>query len=149
MLDKVGDEYQGTISAVTSFGLFIELDEIFVEGLAHVTALQNDYYHYDSVGHRLTGERTGMAYRLGDRVRVQVTRVDLDPRKIDFDVRAKLEKGRGAGADQADKHPARLRSRNNAEKTSKTTVTQPQRADGENNRKSRPKRARIRRRKSS
>ena len=100
MLDKVGGEYDGAVSAVTAFGLFIELDGIFVEGLAHVTALENDYYHYDPVGHRLRGERTGADYRLGDRVRVRVARVDLDQRKIDFDVLAKVggrKKGSKAG----------------------------------------------------
>lgn len=89
MLDKVGGEYEGAISAVTAFGLFIDLDGIFVEGLAHITTLENDYYHYDPGGHRLRGERTGAVYRLGDRVRVRVTRVDLDQRKIDFEVLAK------------------------------------------------------------
>jgi ribonuclease R len=86
MMDKIGDAFEGTISTVTSFGLFIELDEIYVEGLVHVTGLKNDYYHFDPVKHRLTGERMGKAYRLGDRIRVQVMRVDLDERKIDFEL---------------------------------------------------------------
>ena len=59
MLDKVGEEFDGTITGVTSFGLFVELDEVYVDGLVHITALDNDYYHFDPVGHRLTGERTG------------------------------------------------------------------------------------------
>lgn len=86
MLDKVGEEFDGVISAVTSFGLFVELDEIYVEGLVHVTALKHDYYHFDPVGHRLKGERTGKTYRLANRVRVQVVRVDLDEKKIDFEL---------------------------------------------------------------
>lgn len=86
MMDKVGDEFEGTIASVTSFGLFIELDQIYVEGLVHVTALGNDYFHFDPVGHRMRGERTGVSYRLGDRVRVRVMRVDLDDRKIDFEL---------------------------------------------------------------
>lgn len=86
MLDKVGDEFEGVISAVTSFGLFVELDEIYVEGLVHVTALKHDYYHFDPVGHKLTGERSGRVYRLANRVRVQVVRVDLDEKKIDFEL---------------------------------------------------------------
>jgi len=84
MLDKVGEEFDGIVTSVTSFGLFIELNDIYVEGLVHVTALSNDYYHHDPVHHRLVGERTGRVYRLADGVRVKVARVDLDERKIDF-----------------------------------------------------------------
>ncbi len=86
MMDKVGEIFEGTISAVTSFGLFVELDEIYVEGLVHVTGLKNDYYHFDPVKHRLTGERMGKIYRLADRIQVKVMRVDLDERKIDFEL---------------------------------------------------------------
>ncbi len=88
MTDKVGDDFDGTIAGVTSFGIFVELDGIYVEGLVHVTALGNDYFHFDPVGHRLSGERTATTYRLGDRVRVKVARVDLDERKIDFELLA-------------------------------------------------------------
>lgn len=84
MLDRVGDEYEGIITAVTSFGLFVELNDIYVEGLVHITSLANDYYKFDPVGHRLTGERGGKVYRLGDSFRARVARVDLDERKIDF-----------------------------------------------------------------
>jgi ribonuclease R len=84
MTDKIGEEFDGTISGVNSFGVFVELDDIYVDGLVHITALDNDYYHFDPVGHRLTGERTGMVYRLGDRLRVQLVAVNLDERKIDF-----------------------------------------------------------------
>ena len=86
MLDKVGEECEGIVSSVTSFGIFVELKEIYVEGLVHITALQNDYYHFDPAGHRLRGERTGRMYRLGDQVRVRVVRVDLDERKLDFEL---------------------------------------------------------------
>lgn len=86
MLDKVEEEFEGTISGVTSFGIFVELDDIYIEGLVHVTALRNDYYHFDAAHHRLTGERTRKTYRLGDRLRVRVARVDLDERKIDFEL---------------------------------------------------------------
>lgn len=84
MQDKLGEEFDGTITSVNTFGVFVELDEIYVDGLVHITALDNDYYHFDPVGRRLTGERTGMVYRLGDRVRVQLAAVNLDERKIDF-----------------------------------------------------------------
>jgi ribonuclease R len=84
MQDKLGEEFEGTISGVSSFGFFAELDGVFVDGLVHVSSLDNDFYHFDHIGHRLTGERTGTVYRLGDRVRVQVAAVNLDDRKIDF-----------------------------------------------------------------
>jgi ribonuclease R len=85
MKDRVGDVFDGIINTVTSFGLFVELREVFVEGLVHVTALSNDYYHFDPIGHRLQGENTGRVYRLGDSLSVRVVRVDLDERKIDFE----------------------------------------------------------------
>jgi len=86
MLDKLGEEFEGTISSVTGFGIFIELDEIYVEGLVHVTALENDFYHFDPVSHCLVGENTERCYRMGDRVRIKVANVNLDERKIDFDM---------------------------------------------------------------
>lgn len=86
MRDKVGEVFEGTISSVTSFGLFVELDDVFVEGLVHVTALPVDYYHYNAIGHRLSGERTGDSYSLGGRVKVQVVRVSVDDKKIDFEL---------------------------------------------------------------
>lgn len=82
--DRVGDEFSGTVSSVTAFGLFVELSDIYVEGLVHITALKNDYYQFDPVRHQLRGERNGMVYHLGDVVRVKVVRVDLDDRKIDL-----------------------------------------------------------------
>jgi ribonuclease R len=85
VLDKVGEVFDGVITAVTSFGLFVELDRVYVEGLVHVTALRSDYYHFEPLHHRLEGERTGRVYRLGDPLRVRVVRVDLDERKIDFE----------------------------------------------------------------
>ncbi|HSH41217.1 MAG TPA: RNB domain-containing ribonuclease [Arenicellales bacterium] len=86
MLDKVGEEFEGVVTGVTNFGLFVELNDIYVEGLVHVTALDNDYYHYDPAHHRLTGERTGTTYRLADPLRVRVVQVNLDDRKIDFEL---------------------------------------------------------------
>ena len=85
MQDKLGQVFKGRISAVTSFGIFVELDDIYVEGLVHVTSLKNDYYNYDSVKHRLVGARGGHVYGLGDPMTVLVARVDLDERKIDFE----------------------------------------------------------------
>lgn len=88
MQERIGETFSGVITSVTGFGLFVELDEIFVEGLVHVTALPGDYYHFDAVYHRLSGERSGRSYRLGDSIEVLVARVDLDERKIDFELSA-------------------------------------------------------------
>ena len=85
MLDKIGQVFDGIVTGVTGFGLFVELSGVFVEGLVHVTSLRNDYYQFDPVGHRLHGERSGQVYRLGDKLQVRVARVDLDERKIDFE----------------------------------------------------------------
>ncbi|WP_044870776.1 ribonuclease R [Pseudomonas sp. LFM046] len=86
MRDRVGETFPGVISAVTGFGIFVELIDIYVEGLVHVTALPGDYYHFDPIHHRLSGERSGRSFRLGDEVEVVVARVDLDERKIDFEL---------------------------------------------------------------
>jgi ribonuclease R len=84
MLEKVGKSFEGTISNVTSFGMFVQLSDIFVEGLVHVTALPDDYYQFDPTGHRLRGRRTHREFRIGQQVRVTVMRVSLDDRQIDF-----------------------------------------------------------------
>lgn len=86
MLDRIGELFDGTIMGVTSFGVFVTLDDIHVEGLIHVSALGSDYFHYDPAGHRLTGERSQRVFRLADRVRVRVSRVNLDERKIDLEL---------------------------------------------------------------
>lgn len=86
MRDRVGETHDGVISGVTGFGLFVELSDIYIEGLVHVTSLKNDYYQFDASGHRLTGERTRKVYRLGDTVKVKVARVDLDEKKIDLEL---------------------------------------------------------------
>ena len=84
MLDKVGEDFPGVISGVTNFGIFVELSEIYVEGLAHISTLPGDYYQFDPIKHSLRGERSGRRFRLGDVVKVKVARVDLDEREIDF-----------------------------------------------------------------
>ncbi|HHB13008.1 MAG TPA: RNB domain-containing ribonuclease, partial [Chromatiales bacterium] len=114
MMDKVGEVFDGIISGVTSFGLFVELRDIYVDGLVHVTTLPEDYYHFDPIGHRLKGERSGQVFRLGDPVRVQVARVDLDERKIDL-VLAEPPKAREAEkAPKKKKRSRRRRSRKKA-----------------------------------
>ncbi len=82
--DKLGEEFTGTISGVANFGIFVQLDALYIEGLVHVTDLGADYFQFDDARHELRGERTGIRYQLTDRVTVQVSRVDLDARKIDL-----------------------------------------------------------------
>lgn len=84
MLDQVGNVFKGVIVSVTGFGFFVRLDELFIDGLVHVSSLDNDYYRFDQVGQRLIGESGGQTYRLGDRVEVRVEAVNMDERKIDF-----------------------------------------------------------------
>jgi ribonuclease R len=108
MLDHVGEVFSGSIMGVTSFGLFVTLDDIHVEGLIHVSALGSDYFHFDPVGHRLTGERGGTVYRLADRVRVRVQRVNLDERKIDLEL---VDAGKRGGPRRSPKRGGRRRAR--------------------------------------
>ncbi|WP_245213484.1 ribonuclease R [Rhizobacter sp. AJA081-3] len=84
MREHLGEEFAGTVTAVTSFGLFVTLDPLYVEGLVHITELGGEYYRFDEARQELRGERSGVRYIVGARVRVQVSRVDLDGRKIDF-----------------------------------------------------------------
>ena len=84
MRDKVGESFNGVISGVAGFGLFVELTEIFVEGLISVRDLKEDYFIYDDVHHQLSGQRGGRIYRLGDLIKVKVASVNLDDRKIEF-----------------------------------------------------------------
>ncbi len=84
MLDKVGETYSGVVTGVTSFGLFVQLEEIFVEGLVHISELPEDYYQFDAKRHRLLGERTHKTFKLTDKLTVKVAKVNLDDRQIDF-----------------------------------------------------------------
>ena len=84
MKERIGDEADGVVTGITHFGLFVTLRELNVDGLAHVTSLRNDYYHLEHGGLRLTGERTGESFCLGDAVKVRILRVDVDDAKIDL-----------------------------------------------------------------
>lgn len=84
MVDKVGESFEGTISGVTGFGLFVALDDVYVEGLVHISELGSDYFHFDQALHQIVGERTAKRFRLGDRIGIRVARVDLETSKIDF-----------------------------------------------------------------
>jgi ribonuclease R len=84
MRDRVGEEFEGSVSAVTGFGIFVALDDVYVEGLVHISELGKDYFQHDPTKHQLLGDRTGQRYRLADRVRVRIVRVDLETSRIDF-----------------------------------------------------------------
>ncbi len=84
MRDRVGEEFEGSVSAVTSFGIFVALDDVYVEGLVHISELGQDYFHFDATKHRLLGDRTRKQFRLADRVKVKIVRVDLETSRIDF-----------------------------------------------------------------
>jgi len=86
LTQHVGEQFNGVVTAVTSFGLFVELNDLYVEGLVHVSSLRSDYYQFDGVRHRLIGERSGTVFRLGDAVKIRVVRVGLDDRKIDLEL---------------------------------------------------------------
>ncbi len=116
MREHLGEEYSGVVSAVTSFGIFVTLDALYVEGLVHITELGGEYFKFDEARQELRGERTGIRYSIGARVRVQVSRVDLDGRKIDFrlvDETGETVQGKPAKARDGGKRPpeqdARLR----------------------------------------
>ena len=89
--EHIGEIFTGTVTAVVPFGLFVTLDDLFVEGLVHISDLGADYFQFDDVGHALIGERTRVRYRLADRVKVQVARADLATSRIDFRLIEKLD----------------------------------------------------------
>ncbi len=107
MREHLGEEFAGTVSGVAGFGLFVTLDSLYVEGLVHITELGGEYYRFDEARQELRGERTGMRYTMGTRVRVQVSRVDLDGRKIDFRMvrdgegERQPQRSKGAAAERA------------------------------------------------
>jgi ribonuclease R len=84
MQDHVGGVFAGSITGVTPFGLFVTLENYFVDGLVHISELGRDYYEHDARRHMLVGQRAGKRYRLADRIKVKLARVDLDQRKIDL-----------------------------------------------------------------
>ena len=104
MQDHIGAEYPGVITAVTSFGLFIELTDIHVEGLLHVTNLSHDYYRFEQAAQAMVGERTGKQYRLGDPIMVRVDAVNLEDRKIDFAELGTKSKSDGKSKSGKDSH---------------------------------------------
>jgi len=122
MRERLGEEFNGTVSAVVPFGLFVTLDDLYVEGLLHITELGGGYYRYDEVRQELHGERNGVRYAAGARVRVQVSRVDLDSRRIDFrlvregEAERLLARGRKPEARSPQAELAAVRARDRAAK---------------------------------
>ena len=94
MQDHIENDYMGVISSVTSFGMFVRLNDLHIEGLVHITALGNDFFHYDNERHLLIGERTRQVYRLGDEVEVRVRSVDMEEKQIDFELAGVMSKAR-------------------------------------------------------
>ena len=103
MQDQVGNVFKGVIASVTGFGFFVRLDELFIDGLVHVSSLDNDYYRFDQIGQRLIGESGGQTYRLGDRVEVRVEAVNMDERKIDFSLISSERAPRNVGKTEREK----------------------------------------------
>ncbi len=106
MRDHLGCVFTGTVSSVTSFGMFVSLDDLYVEGLVHISELGKDYFHFDATRHHLLGERTGQSYRLGDRVEVRVVKVDMESTKIDFVLHAEVAAGEARGDEKPKKKAA-------------------------------------------
>jgi len=130
MSDRLGEVFAGYVTGVQAFGLFVELTEIYVQGLVHVSSMSDDYYAFDEKAHRLKGENTKNTYRLGDGVEVQVVRVDLERRQIDFALVDVLKRAAG-GAEKA--RPGTPRSRPRGRKEDKPA--RPRRASGRSKRK--------------
>ena len=119
--DRIGEEFEGVIAAVTNFGVFVELSDLYIEGLMHVSALPGDYYHFDQAKQRLIGERTRQVFQLGGALTVRVARVDLDDRKIDLELagvapsrRSKSSKRRSVDEPDQDSRVKKSRRRKNA-----------------------------------
>jgi len=139
MREHLGEEYGGVVTAATTFGIFVTLDAMYVEGLVHITELGGEYFKFDEARQELRGERTGIRYAIGTRVRVQVSRVDLDGRKIDFrlvregeelEARALKDKGvtGAAGRGAAGGTPAKASAKRSARKGHDAAVPLAERA---------------------
>ncbi|MBC8949020.1 ribonuclease R [Xenorhabdus sp. TS4] len=116
MQDQVGNVFTGLITSVTGFGFFVRLNDLFIDGLVHVSTLDNDYYQYDNVGQRLIGESSGTTYRLGDEVEIRVEAVHMDERNIDFTLLSTTRKARNQGKTARDKAKKGTPERKNGKK---------------------------------
>jgi ribonuclease R len=127
MADKLGETFKGYVTGVQSFGLFVELDEVYVQGLVHVSSMSDDYYQFSEKSHTMTGDRMGKAYRLGDRVEVQVAKVDLELRKIDFALVDVIQRTAASGGSG---RPRVGSGRSSGRATSRDVTREPVRATG-------------------
>ena len=154
--DRVGETYEGLVTAVTGFGLFVELSDLYVEGLVHVSSLESDYYHFDQVKHRLVGEKSGRFFQLGDKVTVKVARVNLDDRKVDLEMigsesrgerRERKSKASADGSRRPTKNPP---AKNKPAKSAKAPMSEREKIarmgskDGDKKKTGAPKRSRRR-----
>lgn len=131
MQDHVGEVMEGTIANVTGFGFFVRLKELHIDGLVHISNLDNDYYRFDMVGQRLIGESSGRVFRLGDQVTVKVLSVNLDDRQIDFELVGSNRKPRRAGKTEKDRaKKGRAESGKNAESARERTSVRQQLKQG-------------------
>lgn len=141
LLSRVGEEYEGVVASVTGFGLFVQLMDMYIEGLVHITGLPKDYYYHEVAHHRLIGERTHQVFRLGDKLKVRVSRVNLDERKIDFDL---VEEGRKKSKKDLNVSPKALAlAAEHEESRSKTKKKPAKKAGGTSARGRRPSSGKI------
>ncbi|WP_027865062.1 ribonuclease R [Massilia alkalitolerans] len=143
MQDKLGEDFTGTVSGVTPFGIFVTLDQLYVEGLVHISGLGTDYFQYDEARHELRGERSGQVYKLTSKVNVKVAKVDLEARKIDLvlaesteGIPAPLERARQAAVEALEPKPPKKRKAKGAAEpapveASRTTSTEDEEAEDE------------------
>ena len=125
----IGDVFAGVVASVTRFGMFVELTDIYTEGLVHISALPSDYYHFDQASQRLVGEHTRQMYQLGDAVRVLVTRVDLDDRKIDLELVGAVMPGAGRRGNKSSMRPRKARHDSGDNKRGKAASSSERRSD--------------------
>ena len=125
----IGDEFTGVVASVTRFGMFVELTDIYMEGLVHISAFPSDYYHFDQASQRLVGEQTRKTYQLGDAVRVQVARVDLDDRKIDLELVGAVTPGAGRRVNKSSIRPRKARHDSGDTKLGKAASSSERRSD--------------------
>ena len=137
MADKVGDEFEGYITGVTAFGLYIELIEHFVEGLIHISTMADDYYRFVERAHVLRGENKGKVYRLGDRVTVQVVKVDMERRQVDLGMSEILDAMRTSEVSQSPRR-SRAEPKRPSTRSARSGQAEPKRSAGERKRKQRP-----------
>jgi ribonuclease R len=125
MREHLGEEFGGVVTAATSFGIFVTLDAMYVEGLVHITELGGEYFKFDEARQELRGERTGIRYAIGSRVRVQVSRVDLDGRKIDFRLVREGEELLARGAKDKGDRGAPPAAKASAKRSGRKSTTEP------------------------